>query len=443
MDKHKYLETVLAQIRCRRARPMIELELADHIDEQISDYIEEGMTLEEAEEEAVRQMGDPVEVGISLGKLHRPKMEWSILAFAVLLGIVGFILQGMIQVVGVNVPNTGTYYPEGGQPFIWKQVVYTVIGIAIMVVIYFQDYTIIAKHAWKLWLAVIALLLLYDMGGKTVNGGGPYINYFMQVLIPVYAAIVYGNIRKGRKGMWRSIWILFATVGVFLVVPGGKQSACALLLVGFILLQFAIYRKWFGEKQKELYLHLWGSLAVGFALFMACIVIGNGGKALAPYQKARLAAFLAPSMNDSYHRINGQIEEMAGREGEEVILAPEIWDSWNTVVQMKSNFLWLYVFRFYGTGMGMFLTVVVFGFLARIVCISLRQKNRLGCAISVGCSTLLFYQVVCYIGMNFGYIPASGVYMPFLSWGGANLCITYAYIGLLLSVCRNRLLVKN
>lgn len=75
MDVSEYIETVTEQIRCKRARVPVAKELQDHLEDQIRDYRAEGMTAQEAETEAVRQMGDAVKTGMELDRLHRPRIE--------------------------------------------------------------------------------------------------------------------------------------------------------------------------------------------------------------------------------------------------------------------------------------------------------------------------------------------------------------------------------
>lgn len=70
----KYLEKLLLQIRCKKARPYIAEEIRGHIESQIEDNIADGMSYEEAEKNAVADMGDPVTVGISLDKIHSPRL---------------------------------------------------------------------------------------------------------------------------------------------------------------------------------------------------------------------------------------------------------------------------------------------------------------------------------------------------------------------------------
>ena len=69
-----YLEKLLSQIRCKKARPFISEEIKRHIEDQIAENLTEGMDAKTAEEKAVEDMGDPVQVGISLDKIHKPNL---------------------------------------------------------------------------------------------------------------------------------------------------------------------------------------------------------------------------------------------------------------------------------------------------------------------------------------------------------------------------------
>ena len=50
MNRSDYFKTLTEQIRCRRARPMIEEELQAHIDDQKLDFMAQGLSEKEAEE---------------------------------------------------------------------------------------------------------------------------------------------------------------------------------------------------------------------------------------------------------------------------------------------------------------------------------------------------------------------------------------------------------
>lgn len=68
-----FLDAVCAEVRWRRWRAPIRRELAAHIEDRIQ-YLtrERGFTPEEAEDEALRGLGDPAEIGRALDAEHRP-----------------------------------------------------------------------------------------------------------------------------------------------------------------------------------------------------------------------------------------------------------------------------------------------------------------------------------------------------------------------------------
>lgn len=61
MRAEEYLTILTEQIRCRMARGAVREEFLCHIEDQKAAFLSEGMEQAEAEEAAVREMGDPVE----------------------------------------------------------------------------------------------------------------------------------------------------------------------------------------------------------------------------------------------------------------------------------------------------------------------------------------------------------------------------------------------
>ena len=68
----KWVETAVRQMHFRPDRKYIRQELWDHLLDSRDCRVEQGMDLKEAEEAAVKAMGDPVETGKLLNKVHRP-----------------------------------------------------------------------------------------------------------------------------------------------------------------------------------------------------------------------------------------------------------------------------------------------------------------------------------------------------------------------------------
>ena len=72
----KWVETAVKQMKFPPDRKYVRQELWDHLLDSRDHRVEQGMDLKEAEEASVKAMGDPVETGKLLNKVHRPWLGW-------------------------------------------------------------------------------------------------------------------------------------------------------------------------------------------------------------------------------------------------------------------------------------------------------------------------------------------------------------------------------
>ena len=208
MDRRRYIQTVTDQIRCKRALPLVTKELEDHIEDQKCDYMTEGMEPSEAEEAAVLEMGDPVEVGIEMDRIHRPKMAWKMIGLIAVLNLAGILLMYCLRTsaladVGNNPGEVeGITSGIGGNIDYLKNIAWTFAGLACMIGICYVDYSWIGKYAKRLagiWIVVMGLGIF--MGAVYINGavyGIPFLfgmalplRPLLYLIVPLYAAILY------------------------------------------------------------------------------------------------------------------------------------------------------------------------------------------------------------------------------------------------------------
>lgn len=72
-DCEHFLDTVCAQIHWRSRSVRVRRELAAHLEDHIAYLVgERGLSYDEAEQEAIVSMGDPVALGQALGQEHCP-----------------------------------------------------------------------------------------------------------------------------------------------------------------------------------------------------------------------------------------------------------------------------------------------------------------------------------------------------------------------------------
>ncbi len=119
LDRQEYLKSLTEQIRTKRARTMVAEEVEAHIEDQKQDFMAHGLGEEEAESMAVVEMGDPVEAGVKLDRVHRPKMEWTVLMAILIISIMGLILQAVVT-SSFPTMNMSTLEAFKDNFFIWR-----------------------------------------------------------------------------------------------------------------------------------------------------------------------------------------------------------------------------------------------------------------------------------------------------------------------------------
>lgn len=89
MNTKEFLDNVCKEIKYKPANKTISDELESHIEEIKEENICKGMSVEEAENNAVKQMGDAKKIGKKLNKIHKPKLDFITLILAGIMIILG------------------------------------------------------------------------------------------------------------------------------------------------------------------------------------------------------------------------------------------------------------------------------------------------------------------------------------------------------------------
>ena len=219
----EYIKKLLEQVRFEKAHKAISDEIRAHIEDQAEANISEGMDKETAEKRAVEDMGDPVETGIALDKVHRPQVAWSVVVATLVVAVLGIVLRVFME-------RTGYFLHY--ERFIKA----TIIGIILMLLLYFIDYTTVAKYSkvvgYLLLMAFVscrlAKILLYDSNVDNVLSDYNYVLmksiYMVDILrpliIPFFAGIIYKYRGQRNKGIIKAICCIIIT---FVAIYSGKS----------------------------------------------------------------------------------------------------------------------------------------------------------------------------------------------------------------------------
>lgn len=430
----EYLEKLLSQIRCKKARPYIADEIRSHIEDQMKDNIAGGMTEKEAENNAVADMGDPVAVGISLDRIHKPKIAWKLIAIVGVLSLLGILIQwsisGHIQESSLVLAENGM---TGGMGFVLS----VILGFAVMCGLYFLDYTTIAKFSKFIGVFIIAMGILGNMGfwGTYVNGkyfigiGSLRIlsTTFMMLYIPVYGAILYKYRGGGAASLFKAVaWML---IPVFVMFKTPNIVGTTIMMVSMMIqLSAAIIKGWFKVPIKRTFAIVWAVFGV---LPVISLFLMYALHLLAVYQEVRIRAWLTGSGDASYLinvlRSFSRDTALIGSSGKELA---------GTIPALDSDYIFSYIINSYGSIAGVLIIAILAVLILFVFSACVKQKNELGMIMGFGCGMILLLNTVINILGAVGVIPPASSFLPFLSAGRSNILLCYALIGIILSIYR-------
>lgn len=157
----QYIDNVCSQVGFRDIHGDVSLELRSHIQEIAEEYIAQGMSENEAIDYALAQMGDADTIGKQLHKVHKPKPEWSVLLFSLLL--TGF---GLLAIYFIQRESLLTY----NALLFEKSLFFSFISLVTIIGLYFFNYRKLEKYSRHLYLAALFTLIFTVLGGIELNG---------------------------------------------------------------------------------------------------------------------------------------------------------------------------------------------------------------------------------------------------------------------------------
>lgn len=435
MNRLEYLETLAEQIRNKNARALVLKEIAAHIEDQKCAYLAEGKNEEEAEILAVKEMGNPVDAGARLDKIHRPKTDFWMLGTIMLLTLIGIIMQSVICSQWDNNVISSTYHI--------RTILYNLAGFAVMLIAYFGDYRLFGKYllpVYGVYLAGSFLLMRAPFGWIQILLVSQSANV---LFVPLFAAFCYTFRGQKAKGILKALGLL--VLNTLLLLLFGSYISLAMLLsvtACLITLCAAACKGFFGGR-KKLQTGVLLTSIIGFpALFLGDVLLFGGRFLfLADYQIRRIQAMFHPALyaetaGFQTMLVRKQLSDASLFGGGSVGKVGELSGAWcDYVLTCLSAYLGLFA------AFAVIALIVVF--FLRSLHISFMQHNRLGFLLGISCSSILILKTIVYVAMNFGIGPPVGIDMPFLTYGLHCTVINFLFMGIILSVYRNTNLLSE
>ncbi|MES1202340.1 MAG: FtsW/RodA/SpoVE family cell cycle protein [Pseudomonadota bacterium] len=237
-------------------------------------------------------------------------------------------------------------------------------------------------------------------------------------LVVVWAWMMSETMRRPRfPGHWISIGIYLLTAAALLAQPDIGQTALLGLVLAAMLMLSGMGLQWIAGG---------GVLALGGAF-----AIYN----FYPHARERIEGFLHPN-SDAGFQVGRALDAIAsggvfGRGPGEGVIKRLLPDA-------HADFVYAVAAEEFGliASLGM---IAIFGVLAfRGLSRASRLNDPFEQLAAAGLTTLLVTQAAIHIAVNLSLLPAKGMTLPFISFGGSSMIGSALALGFLLSLLRNR-----
>lgn len=276
----------------------------------------------------------------------------------------------------------------------------------------------------------LLLMLLVPNLAPEINGAKRWIRFlgfsFQPAELAKLSLLIYVSsfcIRKKEefksnwKGFWKPIFIMVSLISLILLQPD-LGSSVIIFLVTLLIMFIA------GAP----IVHFIAISMVGLFTFILMIF-------LVPWRFQRILSFLNPWENaqEGGYQLTRSFSAI-GRGDWFGAGYGESWLKLNLLPDAQTDFVFSIILEEFGSFFGL---ILIFIFLVLVIrCFMIgrlaRQMNQMfNSFIAYGIGTLIGLHVFINIGVSIGLLPTKGLTLPFLSYGGSNLFLTFILISLI------------
>ncbi len=342
------------------------------------------------------------------------------------------IILSLFGLIFVFEASSVRSFNEYGSSFHYlkAQAIWIILGISTMITMTFFDYKRLYKVALPFVVVSIVLLLLVLIPGigSKIGGARRWIDLgffslqpteFAKIGTIIYLASWFMHKEKGR--FFSFLFFIGIILGLIMLQP---DMGSAMIIFGLSVVIYFLA----GTELRYLLFFLPTSLLGVLALIH-----------ISPYRFARLKAFLDPSIDPlgiGFH-INqilisltngGLLGQGFGNSRQKYLFLPEAHtDSIFAIIGEEVGFVGALIL------IGAFILLLYL--LYRVVASS---HDRFAFLLSGGIFAYFGLQIVFNLASMVGLMPLTGVPLPFISYGGSHIIISFTLIGIIINIAKRR-----
>lgn len=356
--------------------------------------------------------------------------------YTLLITVLLLLSMGLIMVLSASSP---TALSEGRSSYAYfiRQALFAGIGIVAMIIISKIDYRIYKKFYLIAYIASVLLLVAVMVIGKEANGAKRWIyitkslsfqpSEFVKLFMIIFYATVLTKNRDNLKGFFngwvKHLTMLVPIIGLLIIEP---HLSASIVIIGICMIMMFLA----GCK-------LWQIIVPGTVIGIPTLIIGIVKIPKFAHALKRITTFINPwedklgagwQVTQSLYAIGsgGVFGLGLGQSKQKYLYLPE----------PQNDFIFSVMAEELGF-VGCVFVIILFAILIwRGILAAMKAPDMFGSLLAVGITSLIGIQAIINIAVVTSSMPATGMPLPFFSYGGTALFILLCEVGILLNVSR-------
>lgn len=335
---------------------------------------------------------------------------------------------GLLVIYSTTQPEISN---EEDMQFTKRQLLYILVGLFLCFIVATIDYHQLEKIAIPIYILAIIMLVYVLLFGKTMGGSRRWIKVagfdfqpseFAKIALIIFLADFLSR-QKDKLSNFLYFLLPFLFTGILMLLIT-KQPDLGTAIVFLAIVLFMIYVA--GIEWKYI-------LMISLLLVASFPVLWSF---LKDYQRKRIIFFLNPELDPlgaGYNIIQSKVAIGSGG-----LLGQGLFSG----IQSQLKFLPAqhtdFVFAVIGEELGFLGALLLLSLFILLlwkgIKIAQEAPDLLGTFLATGVVAFMFFHIFINIGMVMGLVPATGLPLPFISYGGTFMITNFIGIGLLLNV---------
>ncbi|HSR49764.1 MAG TPA: rod shape-determining protein RodA [Acidobacteriota bacterium] len=347
------------------------------------------------------------------------------------------LLGTVLALTGFGILGVYSATSEAGLGPLRGHLIRIALGLALCLFFALIDYRLLTNHAVPIYLVAVAVLVATLVFGTEVKGSRSWIQFagfgvqpseMAKLAVLLVLAKFLGEVRESYLGL-RTILMLAGLFGlpVLLVILQGDMGTAVMY---FALLGGTLFVA--GLKMR----------LIVTSVLLAGLLAPVGWFSLQDYQRERIMVTFNPEHDPQ--GVGYQVRQSKIAIGSGGLTGKGLGEGFQSqlgfVPEIQTDFIFALLAEEVGFLGGATVLLLFALLLMRILSVASEAGDRTGILIAAGVASLIFLHMLTNVGMTLGVLPAIGVPLPFVSYGGSSTLTMFAALGMVLSVRTRRFL---